>query len=497
MTRDTKTSLALWEQYGDYLLMAMPYCDELIAEARGCILKDIDGNELLDLAAGQFCSLIGHNHPKLIAKLTDQLQRVLHVGTQFLSPVVLEAAGKFAAVAPGKLKRSLFLSTGTEANECAISIAKMYTHKSGIVGFSRGYYGLSLATKSLSTIFTGRERHGDTPRVPSTHHILTPYCFRCPIKAHYPECELECLKASFENGMAGASDNLAAVIVEPIVSAGGMIIPPPGFLKQLKAFCEERDALLIVDEAQTGFGRTGKWFAIEHHEVEPDILVVSKSAGGGFPVSGLITRPEIADAVSREGFVHLASHQSDPVAAAAVSALIDVVREEGLVQAADENGRYFRDRLRELQGRHAVVADVRGQGLMLGMELTNPEDPGAGEELALAVTGLCKRKGVHLTFTYFEPVLRFIPPLTITRVEIDRAVAVLDESLAQVASGDYSLADLLPTNRYSRSYVNNLSGKRTFKKILSRLYETSPEYWFKKLGEKAGRRTGGNRPNGQ
>jgi 2,2-dialkylglycine decarboxylase (pyruvate) len=491
MPRDTKTSLALWERYGEYLLMAMPYCDELIADAKGCMLKDVDGNEFLDLAAGQFCSLIGHNHPKLIAKLTDQLQRVLHIGTQFLSPVVMEAAEKFADVAPGNLKRSLFLSTGTEANECAISIAKMYTRKAGVVGFSRGYYGLSLTTKSLSRIFTERERHGDGPLVPSTYQLITPYCFRCPISAHYPECELRCLQTSIENSISGV-DNLAAIIVEPVVSAGGMIIPPPGYLKQLKAFAHEHGALLIMDEAQTGFGRTGKWFAAEHHEVEPDILVVSKSAGGGFPVSGLITTAEIADRVAREGFVHLASHQSDPVAAAAVSALIDVVREEGLVQAADTNGAYFFNCLRQLQDRHPLVADVRGQGLMLAMELADPgaAEP-AGAELAVAMMALCRDKGVHLTFTYFEPVLRFIPPLTISREQIDTAIAVLDGALSRTAQKDYSLDELLPRNRFSRAFADNLGGKRTVKRLLSRLYETSPQHWVDKLTEKS-QKAGGN-----
>jgi 2,2-dialkylglycine decarboxylase (pyruvate) len=487
MDKKIKTSLELWEKYGNYLMMAMPYADELIVEAKGCVLKDADGNEILDLAAGQFCAILGHNHPKLIDKLTEQMRKVLHIGTQFLSPIVLEAAAKFAEIAPGRLEKSLFLSTGTEANECAISIAKMYTHKTGVVGFSRGYYGLSLATKSLSTIFTGRERHGDTPRVPSSYQLLTPYCFRCPINAHYPDCDLQCLKTSIENSVGG-SDNLAAILIEPIVSAGGMIVPPPGYLKALKAFAEERGALLIVDEAQTGFGRTGKWFAIEHHDVEPDILVVSKSAGGGFPVSGLITRAEIADAVAKEGFVHLASHQSDPVAAAAVAALIDIIREEELVEAAEKNGGYFLDCLRGLQAKHPVVADVRGQGLMLGMELADPENPQHdNQELALAMVALCKRKGVHLTFTYFEPVLRFIPPLTITRVEIDRAISVLDESLSRLARREYSLSDSLPNNRYSRSYAANLSGKRTLKRIVSRLYETSPEYWLEKLTKKIGR----------
>src|ERR1700736_2123947 len=185
MTKNNSNSLALWERYGDYLLMAMPYPDGLITEAQGCILKDIDGNQILDLAAGQFCSILGHNHPKLIEKITEQMKRVVHVGSQFLSPIVLEAAAKFAEVAPGKLKRSMIFSTGTEANECAISIAKMYTKKNGVVGFNRGYYGLSLTTKSLTSIFGGK--FGDGPSVPETYRLLAPHCFHCPVNTRYPE----------------------------------------------------------------------------------------------------------------------------------------------------------------------------------------------------------------------------------------------------------------------------------------------------------------------
>ena len=196
-------SAALWSKYGSHLLMAMPYADGLITRAQDCILTDADGNQILDLAAGQFCSIVGHNHPRLIERITEQMKRVLHIGTQYLSPIVLEAAAKFAEVAPGKLNKSLFLSTGTEANECALSIAKTYTGKTGVAAFSRGYYGLSLATKSLSTIFTGRRKVGDLPAVPESHTVLAPYCFRCPVHNRYPDCNLSCLNISIESGMAG------------------------------------------------------------------------------------------------------------------------------------------------------------------------------------------------------------------------------------------------------------------------------------------------------
>jgi 2,2-dialkylglycine decarboxylase (pyruvate) len=168
MPRETRNSLQLWEKHGRHVLMAMPYADNLISEGEGAILRDVDGNQILDFAAGQFCSILGNSHPKYVERLVEQMRKVVHVGSQFLSPIVLEAAAKFAAVAPGELSKSMFLSTGTEANECAISLAKTCTGKKGVIGFNRGYYGLSLGTKSLTSIFSPNDRHGSGPSVPES-----------------------------------------------------------------------------------------------------------------------------------------------------------------------------------------------------------------------------------------------------------------------------------------------------------------------------------------
>lgn len=482
MPRSTEISLKLWEKYGKHMLMAMPYADNLIESSQGATLRDIDGNEILDLAAGQFCSILGNNHPKYVERLTLQMKKVIHIGTQFLSPVVLESAAKFAEVAPGALNRSIFLSTGTEANECAISLAKTYTGKRGVIGFNRGYYGLSLGTKSLTSIFSPGDRHGSGPSVPESYRFLAPHCFHCPVKNHFPECELVCLESSVEATLTRERD-IAAILIEPVISAGGMIVPPPGYLKALKELARELGALLIIDEAQTGFGRTGKWFACEHHEVEPDMLVVSKSSGSGFPVSGVITTDEIADRIASHGWIHLASHQSDPLSAAAVAATIDIVREEDLVAKAAENGGYFLDRLRQLQAKHSVLVDVRGLGLMIGAEIGNFPDESV-HELAMLIVALCERQGVHMTYSYYEPVLRFLPPLTITKPEIDRAIHTLDESITEAVKGKTAIEDLLPTNPYSRAFIEKLSGKRSLKRMASVLFETSPKYWLQKTREK-------------
>ena len=458
-------SLELWRKYGKHMLMAMPYADNLISDSQGVYLQDPDGNRILDLAAGQFCSILGNNHPKYVERMVEQMRRVVHIGTQFLSPIVLEAAAKFAEVAPGPLNKAVFLSTGTEANECAISLAKTYTQKQGIIGFNRGYYGLSIGVKSLTSIFSPHDRHGSGPAVPESFRFLAPHCYHCPVKNRFPECNFLCLDVSVESALSRAK-GVAAIIIEPILSAGGMIVPPPGYLKRLKELARELGALLIVDEAQTGFGRTGKWFACEHHEVEPDILVVSKSAGAGFPVSAVITTDSIAERVAEQGWIHLSSHQSDPLPAAAVAATIDIVREENLVEKAAENGNYFQQRLRQLMTKYPIIRDVRGQGLMLGLELGYGE---ADRNLCMLIAGLCEQKGVHLTYSYFEPVLRFLPALTITQQEIDQAIAVLDCAIATAQAGEVSLDSLFAINPYSKDFIDKLTRRKTVKRVATQL----------------------------
>src|SRR5579884_3421348 len=292
MTTTQGKSAEYWQKYGEYVLMAMPYADEVLVKGDGCTVVDADGKEILDLASGMFCCVLGHNHPKFIRRIVEQTEALLHTGTQFLSPPVLEAGFKLAEVAPGNLSKSIFLSTGTEANEFAIRLAKAYTGRTGIVGFSRGYYGTSLATKSISSLFKHELKDslpivGDSFRLP-----VTEQCSRCFADAA-SKCDFPCLRSA--DDWIGDWSQIAAVIVEPILSAGGMLVPPPGYLAALKRLVASKGALLIVDEAQTGFGRTGKWFAIEHHGVQPDILTMSKSAGNGFPVAAVSTTSEIAD----------------------------------------------------------------------------------------------------------------------------------------------------------------------------------------------------------
>lgn len=484
MTTTKLKNMDYWQQYGDYVLMAMPYADQVLVEGRGCTLRDTEGKELLDLASGMFCCVLGHNHPRFIQRIVNQTEQLLHTGTQFLSPAVLEASYKLAQVAPGKLRKSIFLSTGTEANEFAFRLAKAFTGRTGIVGFSRGYYGTSLATKSCSSLFSHNLKDS-LPTVPESYRLpITPQCADCFTDASRPPCGFPCLQ-SLESWM-GDWSNIAAVIVEPLLSAGGMLVPPLGYLKRLQEIARAHGTLLIVDEAQTGFGRTGKWFAIEHHEVEPDILSLSKSVGNGFPVAAVIATAEIADKVVGDGLWNLSSHQSDPVGAAAVSAVIDIVREENLLERARDSGNYFMDRLRDLASRQPLLANVRGQGLMIGFDLS-PADPDTGADAANAFMYSCRRRGVHLTYGYGNVNIRIIPPLIITRSEIDFAVEAIERSLEEIQTKKDSRKEDWPANPHTRRLLE----QHPVRRLLNHWWRSSPEKWVEKGSQIVRKQFGG------
>lgn len=466
-------SMELWRRYGDYVLMAMPYADEVLVEGCGCKFRDANGKEYLDLASGMFCCVLGHNHPAFIRRIVQQTERMLHTGTQYLSPSVMEASYKLAQITPGELKKTIFLSTGTEANEFAFRLAKAYTGRTGIAGFSRGYYGTSLATKSCSNLFSHQLRDS-LPAVPDSVRLpIASQCIPCFTGAAASSCGFPCLD-SVENWL-GDWSNIAAVIVEPVLSAGGMLFPPPGYLKRLSDMAHENGALFIADEAQTGFGRTGRWFAIEHHDVIPDILTMSKSVGNGFPVAAVTTTAAIADKVISAGLWNLSSHQSDPVAAEAVSAVIDIVREEGLVQQASETGAYFLRKLQDLAASERAIAAVRGQGLMIGFDLVCEDSESPGEVANDFMFG-CRQRGLHLTYGYGSVNFRIIPPLIITQPEIDFAVDVIRTSLRAVLSQKSAGKSAWPANPYTR----RLYEKHPIRNLARKWWLSSPEQWFEK-----------------
>src|SRR5262249_47557334 len=283
-TQTTSDSLGLWQRQGKNLLLVQPFMDSVIVGGEGCYLIDADGHRILDLAAGQFCSILGHSHAQFTKRLQQQMIKLLHIGDQYVSPVVLSAASRLAEIAPGSLSKVVFLSTGTEANECAMRIAKAATCRSGMLGFTRGYYGVSLATRNLSSISDHPGKIDFQPAPVNQGKLLTPTCNRCPIQLQHPSCAAACVNVSL-NLVSQHLGNVAAIIIEPVLSAGGMVFPPKEYLQRLYEVAQKAGVLFIVDEAQTGFGRCGQWFDIKNYEIEPDILVISKTAGNGYPVA--------------------------------------------------------------------------------------------------------------------------------------------------------------------------------------------------------------------
>jgi 2,2-dialkylglycine decarboxylase (pyruvate) len=406
MTAIVSSSDAWRTRYGEFLF-ELPHSSGVVpVRAIGSEFIDADGRSYLDLGCGQMCALLGHGHPRLVERVVGQLRHLIHSGSDMVAPPVYEAAAKLAEVAPSGLKRLLLLSTGSEANEAAIRIARARTGRKGIVGLAQGYYGITEGVRNLGLLAAGANPAPDFHRVGSVDELR------------------DLLRAE--------GDGIAAMIVEPIRVVQGVVVPPPGFLRELKAALSDRGALLIVDECQTGFGRTGRWFGVEHHGVSPDLLVFAKGAGGGFPVSGVLATDDVALGALAGGFSHISSHQQEPLAAAALSAVIDVIREEGLVERAAGVGAFLRERLLSVRDeRPDLVADVRGQGLLLGVEVRHPGSERERDAWAARLYAGMLSAGVRFGSGSWNGVFRLAPALTISESEILRAVDVFRNVLRE------------------------------------------------------------------
>ena len=468
-------SLDIWERYGRHVLMASPYKDQVITSARGCTFTDADGNEYLDMSSGQICAVTGHGHPALLERVIDQIRRVAHTGTSFFSPVVFEASERLMSVVPAGLEKCLFLSTGAEANEYAIRLAKVYTGKTGVLAFTKGYAGLTLQTSSLTNY--GKSAR---PIVPGTGYIQVPDPTACPLGRDPLDWARDLLDQSLEINR-GLLDNVAAIIFEPILSAGGLIVLPDGYMRELRELATRLGALLIADEAQTGMGRTGKWFGVQHDAVVPDILVLSKGVGGGFPSSAVVTTGEINEAVMTR-VNQFSSHQSDPLGAAATLAIVDIIEREGLVARADEMGRYMRDRLKDVGTRYPHLQHVRGRGLMVGFDVfRDPARPAADGVVGRSVEDFCRAEGVH-----FEAIqrnrFRILPPLTIIKSEVDRFVNVLEGAVKAVADG--TAIPHASLNPYSAAFEERTAAKRGLKAAARWALTHSPLEWLEQVRER-------------
>ncbi|HWZ18174.1 MAG TPA: aspartate aminotransferase family protein [Ktedonobacteraceae bacterium] len=406
----------------------------IVARASGAWLETTDGRRILDFTSGQICSTIGHNHPQIVAAIQQSLEEVMHLNSWMLSEPVLALAEKLVRLLPTSLNKVILVNTGGEANEIALRLAKMYTGRFEIVGLTRSWHGLQAGVASLN-LAAGHAGYG--PSIPGSLTLPAPYAYRCPIRHCNGNCDCSCMEAGFDIIDQQSIGSLCAVIAEPILSAGGIIVPPPGYFKRLRTLCDERGMLLILDEAQTGFGRLGTMFGFELYDVVPDILSVSKTLGGGIPIAATFTSSAIESNCYDKGFMHVTSHVSDPLPAAVGLAVINVIEEEDLVEKAQQRGEYLMAGLRELQNRYEQIGDVRGKGLLVGIELVEDRvTKKAADALGVAVGEECLRRGLSMNIVRSTGGMlncfRMAPPLSITEDEIDIALGIIDDSLTAV-----------------------------------------------------------------
>ena len=406
----------------------------IFTDAHGCVVRDDRGREILDFTSGQMCATVGHNHPAIVRAIHEAGEKALHLFSGMIPDVVAELGKRLAEDwLPAPLKRSLFVNTGSESNEAALRLAKLATGGFEVIAVGGSWHGTTGASAAVSY---ASDRRGYGPTVPGVFPIPEPNSYRPYIAgANDEESALACLELGlrmFDMQSAGAP---AAIIIEPVISAGGVLVPPKRYMQALREAADARGMLLIFDEAQTAFGRIGESFGAVHFGVTPDIMTVSKTLGGGLPLAATITTDAIEAKAHERGFSYYTSHVSDPLPAAVGLAVLRTIEAEDLIERARTMGAYLRESLEDLQQGTEEIGDVRGLGLLLGVELV--KDRASREPhhvLGAMTTDRCFELGLSMNIRRRPErgsVWRIAPPLTVTRDEIDRGIAILDQALRE------------------------------------------------------------------
>ncbi len=407
------------------------YYQKPLVAARGSMqyLWDLEGRRYLDFFGGILTISVGHANPRVTARVQEQAGRLAHCSTLYPTEAIVALAEKLAQITPGALQKSIFTSSGTEANEAAILLARMATGSYDVVALRQAYSGSSQLAKGVTAHAPYRKAGVISVGIA---HAINPYCYRCPLELSYPSCEVACAK-DVENLIQTATSGApAAFIAEPIQGVGGFITPPPEYFKIVFKIVKQYGALFISDEVQTGFGRTGrKWFGIEQWEITPDMITCAKGLANGAPVGATITTAELAN--SYQG-MNISTFGGNPVTSVAARATIEVIEEENLLENAHAVGAYFRTGLEALKEKHSLIGDVRGMGLMQALELVKDrttKEPAPKETVALMErareNGLLIGKG-----GLYGNVIRLAPMLNISRSDVDEALRILDRSFSEL-----------------------------------------------------------------
>jgi taurine---2-oxoglutarate transaminase len=407
-----------------------------VAGAEGRYFWDYEGNRYLDFASQLVNLSIGHQHPKVVAAIKEQADKLCTIGPPMAHEARSELARLLAEVTPGDLTMSFFTNGGAEANENALKLARWYTGRQKVIARYRSYHG---ATGGAITLTGDPRRWPAEPGIPGVVRMLDPYTYRCPA-GHPDPCPVCSGGPHLEEILQyEGPDTVAAVIMETIVGTNGIIVPPDGYLRSIRETCDRHGILLILDEVMAGFGRTGRWFACEHWDVVPDILTLAKGINSGYvPLGAMVINQKLADWVRDEYFAGGLTYSGHVLACASAVASIEAFREEGIVENAAALGDVLREELAKLAARHPSIGDVRGKGLFFGLELVRDRETreplvpfNATGETAAPVTRIAKaalEQGLYL-FTHWNVVM-IAPPLTITHEELGEGLGVLDEVLA-------------------------------------------------------------------
>jgi 4-aminobutyrate aminotransferase / (S)-3-amino-2-methylpropionate transaminase / 5-aminovalerate transaminase len=408
-----------------------------IAKAQGAIMTDVDGRELIDFAGGIGVNNVGHSHPKVVAAIQEQAEKFIHTCFH-VAPyeAYIELAARLNELAPGEFaKQTMLANTGAEAVENAVKIARYATKRPAIIAMENGFHGRTLMTMSL-TSKVKPYKQGFGPFAPETYRIPSAYCYRCPYGSSYPACGCACADKleDFFTGYVSA-EQTAAVIVEPIQGEGGFITPPQEYFHKLHAICQKHGILLIIDEIQTGMGRTGKLFSIDHWGIKPDLITTAKSLAGGMPLSAVTGRADIMNTVHPGGLG--GTYGGNPLSCSAALAVLKIFLEDGLLEQAVQLGDKLQTRFKGMQEKYEMIGEVRGKGPMLAMELVRDRHTkeAAGDE-AKKIVKLCYDKGLVILSTgALGNVVRFLMPLVITDEQLEKGLGILEESLHEVSGG--------------------------------------------------------------
>jgi len=409
----------------------------VLDHAQGAYLWDVDGNCYIDFHTGIGVCSTGNCHPRVVEAIKKQAEKAIHIpSADFYHEPVGKLAEKLSQIVPGKnSKKTFFSNSGTEAVETAFKLARYNKRKPRTIAFIGGFHGRTMGSLSL-TCSKLNQRKYFAPLVPEVTHVPYAYCYRCVFNLTYPKCDLECIRFIDEEILqkVAPAEEVAAIVVEPIQGEGGYIVPPPDYLPRLKKLAEKYQILLIMDEIQSGMGKTGKMFAMEHWNVTSDIVVIAKALASGMPLGACVASKEL---MSWEPGSHSTTFGGNPIACAAALVTIELI-ENGLMQNAERMGNYIMKHLKRMKNQYEIIGDVRGKGLMIGIEFVkNRKTKEPAGDLSTAVANECFRTGLML-LTCGKNVVRFIPPLIISQDTVDQALDIFEKAVKKVQAKNVS-----------------------------------------------------------